>query len=441
MTYGSLFSGVGGLDLALEAFDHTAIWQAESDPYARAVLARHWPGVHCYEDVRQIDHEAPTVDIICGGSPCQDISNAGRRVGISGEKSGLWSEFARIVSDLQPSIVLFENVAAITSAAGRAYCVCTCQRRQAPFLFGTVCGFCGRPMGAGADQPPDETALATVLGDLASLGYDAEWEVVLASDVGAPHRRERLFLLAYTDRERVRDLCRRGDGARGTCQAELADDGEELADAHGEAGGRDAGSAFGGYRGEALRIGPEEPRRRGGAVAHADGSRLEGRGGRESPGARRTEPAEHGSEALADAVRGRFWQDERDVRAGQPDVDGSGPGPLANPDRPGRERLGSSSLLDGERTPRGDDAHRRDRAQQLATHRFPPGPDQIQGWDGPQPAVRGSDARSSGRVGRRHALRLLGNCVVWQQAALAIEILSARIARSSTPTTARERVA
>jgi site-specific DNA-cytosine methylase len=79
MTYGSLFSGVGGLDLALEAFDHTAIWQAESDPYARAVLARHWPGVHCYEDVRQIDHEAPTVDIICGGSPCQDISNAGRR--------------------------------------------------------------------------------------------------------------------------------------------------------------------------------------------------------------------------------------------------------------------------------------------------------------------------------------------------------------------------
>jgi DNA (cytosine-5)-methyltransferase 1 len=96
MNVGSLFSGVGGLELALESFGHTTLWQVEIDPYARGVLEHHWPHVQRFTDARTVGAaELRAVDVVCGGFPCQDISNAGTRAGIDGERSGLWREFAR----------------------------------------------------------------------------------------------------------------------------------------------------------------------------------------------------------------------------------------------------------------------------------------------------------------------------------------------------------
>lgn len=159
LTIGSLFSGIGGLELALESFGHHTIWQVENDPYARAVLARHWPDVERFDDVRTVGAaNLRPVDIICGGFPCQDISNAGQRAGITGRRSGLWAHFARLIRELRPRYAFVENVAALTARG-----------------------------------------LGIVLGDLAELGYDAEWECFRAADVGAPHLRNRLFILAYAD--------------------------------------------------------------------------------------------------------------------------------------------------------------------------------------------------------------------------------------------------
>ena len=161
MTIGSLFSGIGGLELGLEMCGLGPVkWQAECDPYARAVLAKHWPSVKRYADVREIDETAERVDIICGGFPCQDISSAGRKVGISGKKSALWFEYVRVLCGLRPRYAFVENVGALT--------------------------------GRGLDR---------VLGGLAAIGYDAEWGVLGACVSGAPHSRKRLFVLAYADRD------------------------------------------------------------------------------------------------------------------------------------------------------------------------------------------------------------------------------------------------
>jgi len=162
LTIGSLFSGIGGLELGLErAGLGPVIWQAESDPFARKVLAKHWPGVKVYEDVREIDERAERPGIICGGFPCQDISNAGHRAGLAGERSGLWREFARIVGVLRPRFVVVENVAALL-----------------------------------------ERGMGDVLGDLAALGLDAEWSVLPACALDFPHTRERVFILAYAAAQR-----------------------------------------------------------------------------------------------------------------------------------------------------------------------------------------------------------------------------------------------
>lgn len=168
MTVGSLFSGIGGFDLGFERAGYDVRWQVEINPFCRAVLRRHWPDARRYADVRRVGaHNLEPVDVICGGFPCQDISPAGSRVGIDGQRSGLWKEFARIVGQLRPSYVVVEN--------------------SADLLI--------RGMGR-------------VVGDLASLGYDAEWEVVSACALGAPHTRERVFLVAYPAGERPRQLWR-----------------------------------------------------------------------------------------------------------------------------------------------------------------------------------------------------------------------------------------
>lgn len=157
-----LFSGIGGFSLGLErtgGFETVAF--CEIDPFCRRVLAKHWPDVRCFEDVTTLRGEdVGTVDVICGGFPCQDISSAGRKVGLAGKRSGLWREYARLIGELRPRIVLVENVSALLS----------------------------RGMG-------------TVLGDLAELGFDAEWGVISAEDMGADHGRDRLWIAAYPNRD------------------------------------------------------------------------------------------------------------------------------------------------------------------------------------------------------------------------------------------------
>jgi DNA (cytosine-5)-methyltransferase 1 len=166
-TMGSLFAGIGGFDLGFERAGFKTKWQVEIDPYCRKVLEKHFPHAKRYNDVREVGaHNLEPVDVICGGFPCQDISNAGKRAGIEGERSGLWSEYARIVGELRPRFVVVENVAALL----------------------------GRGIGR-------------VLGDLAEIGYDAEWEIISAADVGAPHLRERVWIVAYPDA-----LCLRPQG-------------------------------------------------------------------------------------------------------------------------------------------------------------------------------------------------------------------------------------
>ncbi len=161
MTFGSLFAGIGGFDLGLECAGMRCEWQVEIDPYARRVLERHWPNVRRWDDVRTFPPPGDWgVDRICGGFPCQDISNAGKRAGINGEQSGLWNEFSRAISLLRPRYIIVENVSALL----------------------------GRGMGQ-------------VLGDLSTLGYDAEWEVIPASAFGAPHIRERVWILAYPNNQ------------------------------------------------------------------------------------------------------------------------------------------------------------------------------------------------------------------------------------------------
>jgi DNA (cytosine-5)-methyltransferase 1 len=162
-TLGSLFAGIGGIDLGFERAGFKTVWQVEIDPYCRKVLQRHFPDAERFEDVKEVGkHNLKPVDVIAGGFPCQDISNAGRQAGITGERSGLWKEYARIISELRPKFVLVENVAAL--------------------------------LGRGID---------VVCGDLAEIGYDTEWTIISAADVGAPHLRERVWLLAYPGRERI----------------------------------------------------------------------------------------------------------------------------------------------------------------------------------------------------------------------------------------------
>jgi DNA (cytosine-5)-methyltransferase 1 len=163
MTFGSLFSGFGGMDLGLERAGLKCWWQVEINKYAQGVLKKHWPKVTQWSDVRVAGFNTlEPVDLICGGFPCQGISNAGEREGLADERSGLWKEFIRIVRELRPHYVLVENVGALTVRG-----------------------------------------LQRVLGDLCESGFDAEWATLSAASFGAVHRRERLFIVAYTTGNRL----------------------------------------------------------------------------------------------------------------------------------------------------------------------------------------------------------------------------------------------
>lgn len=159
-----LFSGIGGFSLGLERAGMQTIAFCEVDPVCRQVLQKHWPDVPIFEDVKTLSakdiHE--TVDVICGGFPCQDISVAGNGHGLAGERSGLWYEYRRLIEEIHPRYVIIENVAALRSR--------------------------------GLDE---------VLRCLDALGYDAEWHCIPASAIGAPHQRDRLWIVAYPMRLRT----------------------------------------------------------------------------------------------------------------------------------------------------------------------------------------------------------------------------------------------
>jgi DNA (cytosine-5)-methyltransferase 1 len=156
-----LFSGIGGFSLGLErtgGFETVAF--CEIEPFCQLVLAKHWPKVPCYNDVRTLTADRLAadgigVDVICGGFPCQDISFAGSGVGLQGERSGLWREYSRLISELRPQFVIVENVSALLSRG-----------------------------------------LGDVLRDLAEIGYDAEWHCIPASYVDAGHLRDRIWVVA-----------------------------------------------------------------------------------------------------------------------------------------------------------------------------------------------------------------------------------------------------
>ena len=194
MRIGSPFSGAGGLDMAVEeVFGGEVIWQAEVDKAASKVLAYRFPCAPNLGDITQIDWKTvEPVDVLCGGFPCQDVSAAGKRAGIkAGTRSGLWSVFADAIEALRPPIVVIENVRGLLSAEAH---------RQLEPAEATVGDRAGRPV---------LRAAGAVLGDLADLGYDAQWATVAAGDVGAPHRRERVFIVAHADGERrERDFVR-----------------------------------------------------------------------------------------------------------------------------------------------------------------------------------------------------------------------------------------
>ena len=168
LTFGSLFAGIGGFDLGFERAGLKCEWQVEIDDYATKVLEKHWPKVRRQRDIRECGkHNLEYVDVICGGFPCQDISAANTEgKGLAGHRSSLWFEYKRIIRELGPGFVVIENVRNLL-----------------------IRGF---------DQ---------VLRDLAVLGYDAEWEVLRASQFGARHSRERVFIVAYP-------VCDRLEGRR-----------------------------------------------------------------------------------------------------------------------------------------------------------------------------------------------------------------------------------
>jgi|SRR5215472_8761815 len=169
MKFGSLFSGFGGIDLGLERAGLTCAWQVEINEYATKVLAKHWPHVARFRDVRSVGmhttnlatcyHPLTPVDLLCGGFPCQPHSTAGKRKASQDERD-FWPEFHRLICEIRPEWVLAENVWGILSSEhGR--------------FFGGI------------------------LRDLAASGYDAEWRMFRACDFDYPHVRRRIFLLAY----------------------------------------------------------------------------------------------------------------------------------------------------------------------------------------------------------------------------------------------------
>lgn len=155
-----IFSGIGGFSLGLEAIGMQTVAFCEINPFCQKILTRHWPSIPIFTDITTINKEdlktLPRIDVIAGGFPCQDVSIAGKKKGINAKRSGLWKEFVRLVNEIRPKYAIIENVANLRS-----------------------------------------TGLINVLQDLWKIRYDAEWHCIPASAFGAPHRRDRIWIIAY----------------------------------------------------------------------------------------------------------------------------------------------------------------------------------------------------------------------------------------------------
>jgi DNA (cytosine-5)-methyltransferase 1 len=198
LTVGSLFSGIGGLDLGLERAGMTVKWHSEIDPYACRVLKKHWPDVPNLGNIKEINwKEVEKVDVICGGYPCQPFSTAGKRNGEEDPRH-LWLWVREAISELRPRYAILENVRGHLSLGG-----------------------------------------LSVIGELASIGYDAEWRVISAASVGANHRRDRIVIVAYPN------CCDSSDG--GQCPSLPCEGGSRRDDGSGS--GSDTGQvSVGGTR-------------------------------------------------------------------------------------------------------------------------------------------------------------------------------------------------
>lgn len=155
-----IFSGIGGFSIGLEAIGMQTVAFCEINPFCRQILKKYWPSVPIFSDITTIDKKdlktLPRIDIIAGGFPCQDILVAGKGGGIKAKRSGLWKEFARLINEIRPKYTIIENVANLRSQG-----------------------------------------LISVLQDLWAIGYNAEWHCISASAFGAPHRRDRIWIIAY----------------------------------------------------------------------------------------------------------------------------------------------------------------------------------------------------------------------------------------------------
>ncbi len=322
MRYGSLFSGVGGLDLGLDRASMDCAFQVENDPYAARVLGKHWPDVPRWTDITSVDwgeveRKCGAVDLVAGGFPCQDVSLAGRGAGLSGSRSGLWSEFARCLRRLRPEYVLVENVP----------------------------GLLGRGMG-------------DVLGELSTLGYDAEWESVPAAAFGAPHLRWRVFIVGH-----AADGGRLGSGAHDGEHAEARQPQRQVPVPSGN---------------------PDEAGGGAGVLAHADGR---GRYGPRTRGAGRHELEDRrGDVAHAQGERRDMGRSESNER--REAVSGGVGGEVPNSDGAGR-------------------GEQRRPVPVFAEHSAP----RRCGWWEAEPGIRRVVDGTAGRVDR---LRGLGNAVVPQ---------------------------
>lgn len=305
MRVGSLFSGIGGFDLAAEWMGWRTAWFSEIEPYAASILAKHWPDTPNHGDITKIrGAQVEPVDLLVGGFPCQDISLAGKGAGIEGERSGLWSHYARLIDELRPRWVVAENVSALKNRG-----------------------------------------LYRVLQDLHALGYDAEWHCIPASAVGAPHQRDRIWIVAYPHADDAGLEGRDGTFAHERAGERPArpmgsQESSAVADAKSDGRGEERQNT---ERGSSSRGQTERDHRRGSARGRAvapavpdthselehqrqRGSRTQG--GRASSSTRSVDPLDedlragvsrraHGRRAAHDADSGRHRsQEEEEVRSG-----------------------------------------------------------------------------------------------------------------------------
>ena len=313
-SFGSLFAGIGGIDLGLERAGWQCRWQVEIDPFCQQILAKHWPEVKRYGDIRKLTgNEFKHVDLICGGFPCQDLSQAGKRAGIEGTRSRLWFEFTRIIGVVRPRYVCIENVPGLLVPR----------------------------------------AMRRVVGDLARCGYVGAYLCLRASDFGASHLRKRVFIVAYRNRgrceiERIEGLF---DGERAASGDDA--DGCDPHVAHGKSRGlgelRQPSGCNGLIDGSHAQLGdPQRARWQEAGIGcsqHAGSESEAGCGELGDPaGARQPRRQEFGTDR-SNASQEWLWGTEPE--RGRADLADAGNGLISDPQgrTQGRDRTGSASEI------------------------------------------------------------------------------------------------